>query len=107
MSKGEIFDMLSNSDINVVLCSKLSVYIEQLQQENQQLKDDNNILKERYQEIVNYAYEISVKRDKYKFVLDEIREYIKDTCWYPEVENYSNMCDYEVVELIKILDKVK
>lgn len=32
-------------------------------------------------------------------------EYIKDTCWYPELENYSNMTDDEVIDLLNILEK--
>lgn len=36
--------------------------------------------------------------------LEKAIKYIKDTCWYPELENYSNMTDYEVKELIKILE---
>lgn len=51
---------------------------EELQQENQQLKE----------------------------VIDEIREHIKDSCYFPELENYLNMTREEVKELVQILDKV-
>lgn len=40
-----------------------------------------------------------------KEVIEEIREYIKDSCYYPELENYSNMTSEEVKELLQILDK--
>lgn len=42
-----------------------------------------------------------------KEVIEEAREYIKDSCYYPELENYSNMTDNEVKELVQILNKVK
>lgn len=35
--------------------------------------------------------------------IEKAIEYIEDTCYYPELENYSNMTDNEVKELLKIL----
>ena len=35
--------------------------------------------------------------------IDKALQYIEDTCYYPELENYSNMTDNEVKELLKIL----
>lgn len=40
-------------------------------------------------------------------VIDEAMQHIKESCYYPELENYSNMTDEEVKELVQILDKVK
>lgn len=42
-----------------------------------------------------------------KEVIDEVREHIEDSCYYPELENYSNMTSEEVKELVQILDKAK
>lgn len=35
--------------------------------------------------------------------IDKALDFIDETCWYPDCNNYSNMCDYEVKELRKIL----
>ena len=35
--------------------------------------------------------------------IDKALEHIDECCWYPDCNNYSNMCDYEVKELLKIL----
>lgn len=35
--------------------------------------------------------------------LERAIEYIEDTCYYPELKNYSNMTDEEVKELLEIL----
>ena len=47
------------------------------------------------------------ERDKYKEVIEEVREYIKNACYYYDLENYSSMTSNEVKELLQILDKVK
>lgn len=83
---------------------------EELQQENQilkeQLKDENNY----HNEAVKWykeSFDIEQERIKYKSVLDEIREYIKelddntdDTTCYDIDRNVRD-------DLLQILDKVK
>ena len=49
-------------------------YFYEIEQENQQLKEQ---LKH-HNEIVEYSYDLMLKSDKYKSVLDEIREYINN-----------------------------
>lgn len=39
--------------------------------------------------------------------IDEATEFIIDACWYPELEEYSNMTNEEVKELLEILKKAK
>lgn len=105
MTKDEIIDILSNSDINVVLCAKLSAYIDELQQdnkhllelqksmdkqyeelekENQQLKEDKIQLEAKLGEaddIIDIEIELRdmwiEKYHKLRQVLDEIRENIE------------------------------
>ena len=72
-------------------------YIKRLEQENKQLKEQLNNASNNYTKYIQ-------ERDK---VIDEVREYIEDSCYYPELENYSNMTSEEVKELLQILDKVK
>ena len=67
--------------------------IESLQTENQQLKKERNTMSC----LVNDLQE----------TLEEIREFIQETCWYSDLENYSNMTDDEVKELVKIINKGK
>lgn len=82
-------------------------YIMKLQQENQQLKSDFDLYKDNHI-YKNYEVERKDKQlDLYKSVIEEVREYIEDSCYYPELENYSNMTSEEVKELLQILDKAK
>jgi len=78
---------------------KLTELWKKAAQENQQLKENN----QSYQEEMCKSWE---KVDKYKSVLDEIREYIK----YNATSNYfdadTNMFRREV-DILQILDKVK
>lgn len=86
-----------------------------LQQENKQLKEElqkadsitqSCIFEGKEESTINFR-ECLNTLDLYKEVIEEAREYIKDSCYYPELENYSNMTSEEVKELLQILDKVK
>jgi len=81
---------------------------EQLQQENQQLKDRNKLLEKHYTQLEkDYGEELG-RNIVYKFVLDEIREYIannKETTIIYTGEVWSESVDAR--ELEEILDKVK
>ena len=72
------------------LCGDLTYRNVELEQENQQLKENN----QSYQEEMCRSWE---KVDKYKSILDEIREYCMKG--YPYVENASH-------DILQILDKV-
>ena len=76
----------------------LNKYVK-IQQENQQLLETSKAYKKLLKTTMQKEHQ-AIK------VLDEIRAYIKDTCYYPELENYSNMTSDEVIELMDILDKV-
>ena len=78
---------------------KANERIEELEQENQQLLETSKAYKKLLKTTMQKEHQ-AIK------VLDEIRAYIKDTCYYPELENYSNMTSDEVIELMDILDKV-
>ena len=74
---------------DIISCFKMSVDvngIEKIEEYINKLEQENKLLKE---------------------VIEEAREYIKDSCYYPELENYSNMTYHEVKQLLLILDKVK
>ena len=86
-------------------------YIDKLQQENQQLKEqlELNDCKTIYNQFVNYKnwyFEYVEKCEKYKSVLDEIREFIKKCSF--SIEGITNEYhDIVYAEDIKeILDKV-
>ena len=36
-------------------------------------------------------------------IINKALDFIDETCWYPDCNNYSNMLDFEVKELRKIL----
>lgn len=36
--------------------------------------------------------------------LDKALEHIKECCYYPDLNNYSNMLDNEVIELVEIIE---
>lgn len=75
--------------------------IDELRQENQQLKDRNKLLEKHYkQSEKNLGAQIDITL-KYEKVLDEIREYIN-------TENYKdeNICVVDGIEILQILDKV-
>lgn len=81
--------------------------IELLKQENQQLKeqlkDENNY----HNEAVKWykeAFDIEQERIKYKSVLDEIREYIKEHL--TDNGRFLMLNEWQVPELLQILDKV-
>ena len=91
-------------------------------EERQNLLNDNLKLKEELQKAdsitqscifegkeestINFR-ECLNKLKLYKEVIEEVREHIEDSCYYPELENYSNMTSEEVKELVQILDKAK
>lgn len=78
--------------------------IEQLQQENKQLKEN-------YKNIDKGMAYLMEQNNLYKSVIDEVIEYIK-TC-NPNVDLYSEFLDesyisnYGAIELLEILDKAK
>ena len=86
-----------------------------LQQENQQLKEElqkadsitqSCIFEGKEESTINFR-ECLKQLELYKEVIEEVREHIEDSCYYPELENYSNMTSEEVKELVQILDKAK
>ena len=84
--------------------------IEQLKQENKQLKEKINTYENPEDLTLMFMYCDEKAKDKIKQlkeVIEEVREYIEDSCYYPELENYSNMTSEEVKELLQILDKSK
>ena len=64
-------------------------YMDMLQIENSKLSKENSQLKE----------ELKSEKETRKKAI----EYIKDTCYYPELDNISNMTSEEVEELLEIL----
>lgn len=64
-------------------------------------------LKKQFDELLSDYIELSRIEEKQEKVIEEVREYIEDSCYYPELENYSNMTSEEVKELVQILDKAK
>lgn len=91
-----------NEEIRKMSIHKVYEYAEQLEQENQQLKEENTILRGHHQEMVNYAYDYMLQKDKYKLVLDEIREYINNNT----KEEYENIeVDEHFGMILQILDK--
>lgn len=95
-----------NEEIRKMSIHKVYEYAEQLEQKNQQLKEENTILRGHHQEMVNYAYDYMLQKDKYKLVLDEIREYIKEYIREDvDYSNYMEMKKENYNELLQILDK--
>ena len=75
-------------------------YIEVLQQENKQLKEQVQDLK------ADYGTIAQIERDLYKEVIEEVREYIED--WlFDAGGNGASMTYEDINELLQILDKVK
>lgn len=81
--------------------------LEKLKQENQQLKEQLDKATRVAESEQIWANKCEDRCINYQSVLDEIREYIEECCWYPDLENFSSMTSYEVMELLQILDKVK
>ncbi len=86
-------------------CGLLLGYIQELQQENQQLKDDNKILRANYENAIKLLKE----NKKLKSVLDEIKEYLeKESSHYAYEDDYDCfLCEEQIEELLQILDKVE
>lgn len=89
--------------------------IDKLQQENKQLKEElqkadsitqSCIFEGKEESTINFR-ECLNKLELYKEVIEEVKEYIKDACYYYDLENYSSMTSNEVKELLQILDKAK
>lgn len=85
--------------------------IEQLEQENKQLKEQ---LEKKYKKVGTLTNEILYEENtKLLFVLDEIREYINKKTWYPTTgdevcfEKILELTDKDLDDLYEILDKVK
>ena len=79
-------------------------------EENRRLKDKINTYENPEDLTLMFMYCDEKAKDKIKQlkeVIEEVREYIEDSCYYPELENYSNMTSEEVKELVQILDKVR
>ncbi len=81
-------------------------YIYSLQQEIQQLKEEKNHMSHNY---TKYIQERDKQLDKYKEVIEEVREYITNTVVYEDLgDGYSYNCDkYEEEKLLQILDKAR
>ena len=95
------------------LSNRMVEEILQLQQENKQLKEElqkadsitqSCIFEGKEESTINFRECLNTLA-LYKEVIEEVREYIEDSCYYPELENYSNMTSEEVKELVQILDK--
>ena len=79
-------------------------------EENRRLKDKINTYENPEDLTLMFMYCDEKAKDKIKQlkeVIEEVRKYIEDSCYYPELENYSNMTSEEVKELLQILDKSK
>ena len=79
-------------------------------EENRRLKEKINTYEDPEDLTLMFMYCDEKAKDKIKQlkeVIEEVREYIEDSCYYPELENYSNMTSEEVKELLQILDKIK
>ena len=94
-------------------CRNVAKRIINLQQENQQLKEELKDENNYHNEAVKWykeAFEIEQERIKYRNVLDEMREYIKEKakedeeCADIRFINFGEGVDYD---LLKILDKVE
>ena len=79
------------------------------EQKNKQLKDKIEYLQrsisrkeETIRDLQNELVE-TPKETELENRIDKALEHIDECCWYPDCNNYSNMCDYEVKELRKIL----
>ena len=48
-----------------------------------------------------------VHNSKLELIIKKALEFIDECCWYPDCNNYSNMTDNEVKELIEILKEYK
>ena len=92
------------------------VNYQHLEQENQQLKEqiELNDFKTTYNQFVNYKnwyFEYVDKCEKYKSVLDEIREYInKNKYFYSGLQHEDleiGLFEDEINDLLQMLDKVK
>ena len=80
--------------------SKTKQIIEQLQQENQQLKEDYQVLRATNISLNDLVNSCQQKIRDYKSVLNEVREYItKDCPWYKD----AGVCG---TTILRILDKV-
>ncbi len=90
-----------------VHCRDIENVLKENQQLKEQLKDENNY----HNEAVKWykeAFEIEQERIKYRNVLDEIREYIKEYIREDaDYSNYMEMRKEKYNELLQILDKVK
>lgn len=93
-------------------------YVDKLEKEIQQLKEVIAIKEKQLEEVKNNKTDytkvniLEMKLDKYKEVIDQIREYIKNSSDMSVVNNYS-FPDKPVIDkrskkdLLQILDKVK
>lgn len=86
---------------------KLLDYIEQLQQENQQLKERHYLIQGGRGNGKTLVLMLQKENNKYKSVLDEIREYIErfNIEYLHEIYEHNLAGTLEVIE--EILDKVK
>lgn len=97
---------------NIVIVDRKK-YIE-LQQENKRLKEENEELSEEKTSKIILLGRCRLERDKYKEVIEEVREYMKkhpcDT-WYYSKKKSDKFLDIEIIrcdeELLQILDKAK
>ena len=99
-----------NDDMLLRDCGNLYAENKQLQQENQQLKFQLEYEKENLMFSKDYAKCLEDKRDRYKSVLDEIREYIEEFVVYSDEDGeiyFKEEFWNEYNNLLQILDKVK
>ena len=82
--------------------------IELLQQENEQLKERITYLENsnnrREETIINLRHEQQL--DKYKEVIEDVREYIEQAISYKEILSRDNW-EFRAKTMLEILDKVK
>ena len=99
-----VFDYTLSPEQSVLLVG----YIKELQQENQQLKEKNEIYKRQRKRWSSRSHKLATKCDKYKFVLDEIREHINSQMYYYDDDGDCGVdCCCDGFKLLQILDKVK
>lgn len=100
-TKDDVYEKLLPATQEALRC------IEAMLEENKQLKEGNERLQEQKDFWRKEFVDKKEQLDLYKEVIEEVREYIKDACYYYDLENYSSMTSNEVKELLQILDKVK
>ena len=101
------------NQINERLDETFYKLIDELQQENKQLKEVIAIKEKQLEEVRNNKTDytkvniLEMQLDKYKEVIEEVREYIYKNSWLSSLKEFNCLTDVEVEHLVQILDKSK